>query len=207
MGHVYARQQGKENKIKIGCVRSDHPNAAQRRQKTHSTSNPFLIEIERIDTPYPHVCEKLLKDEFQSHKIIEGGANEWFAITPEEVHSAFEAARRFMVEYEAEQPVVEKLKEIQSDLELKEPGNEDFEIYWQIRTLDEKAAKIEQEIERLRRKLMLRIGSAAGLNGLVIWKTQLATTLDQAALRVEHPELFEDKKFLRTVQTRPFKLR
>jgi T5orf172 domain len=206
LGHVYALQQGTENKIKIGCVRSDRPNADQRRKKTHSTSNPSLLtQIARIDTAYPHICEKVLKDEFQSRKIIDGGGNEWFAITREEVHRAFESARRYMIEYEVEQPEVEKLKEIQSDPNPKEPGNEDYAIYWQIKALDEEMAKKEQEKERLRRKLMLRIGSAGGLNGLVTWKTQFTPTLDQAALRAAHPDLCE--QFTRMVQSRPFKLR
>lgn len=206
MGHVYAIQQGNGNKIKIGAVRSDRPDAGQQRQKTHSTSNPErLTQIDRIDTPYPHVAEKVLKDEFRSRKIIDGGGTEWFDISPEEIHAAFEAMRRYMSEYEAEQPRVEKLKKTKSDAEARKASNEEVDTYWQIMRLYERAAKIERETERLERKLMLSIGSASGLEGLVAWETRMTRTLDQAAFRAAHPDLYE--KFLRLVQSRPFKLR
>lgn len=206
MGSVYALQQGEEDKIKIGCVRSDRPEADKRRRKSHSTSNPSrLTQIDRIETPYPHPCEKFIKDRFQSRKIIDGEGDEWFAVAPAEVHAAFDLARQYFTEYAAEVPEIKRLRKVESDAEPKEPGNQDMDIYWQIKALCEQGAKINYEVERLERKLMISIGTAAGLTGIATWKSKFVRRLNQSALRKAHPALCEE--FTRRELDRPFKLR
>lgn len=202
MGLVYLIQNGDEPQFKIGLTRK---NEAETRKKALSTGNPNPLRvIDTIETDYPKECEKFLHKHLAPRKITGGHAQEFFAISLEEVKPYFERARAYVGEIATLQPEVERLEDITSTEEIKNAGNEDVSIAQRMRELRQQQDTCKLELDLLEAKLKIRIGDAAGIDGVVTWKTVEVTAFDTAAFKEAHADLYET--FSKPTQSRRFKL-
>lgn len=201
-GLVYLIQNGDEPQFKIGLTRKPE---AETRKKALSTGNPNPLRvIDTIETEYPKECEKFLHKHLASRKITGGHAQEFFAISLEEVKPYFEKARIYVGEIATLKPEVDRLKEATSTDEMKNAGNEDVSIAQRMRELRQQQEMGELELDLLEAKLKIRIGDAAGIDGVVTWKTVQGTTFDSAAFKEAHADLYAT--FCKPTESRRFKL-
>jgi hypothetical protein len=94
---------------------------------------------------------------------------------------------------------------LQSDEQLKTPGNEEISMYRRIVELKEQEDTAKPERERLECKLKISIGTSAGLEEIATWKTESRPELDRTALKAARPDIY--REFLRDVQLRKFYLK
>lgn len=199
MGFVYVFQNGSEHKFKIGLTRGD--TTARRKQLSTGNPNP-LNEFDVIETEHCEACEQFLHKTLQSKKIAGGHAQEFFAMSPEELRQVIQQARDYIAEYTALQPLAESLRQVASNGELKKPGNEDVSVYREIIELREQEDRARLRRELLEWRLKISIGNSEGLEGIATWKSGDRESFDQAAFRAAYPELYN--AFRRSSQMRRF---
>jgi hypothetical protein len=204
MGVVYALQHGTEEKFKIGLIRSG---TADARRKALSTGNPNRLKlVAEIETVHHNACENYLHRTLGSKRIAEGDGAEWFAISLEELQTAFARARQYMAEYADDLVAIEGLEGVQPDGQSRVPTEEELLLYRKAVELRQAQSRIGFELELIENKLKIAIGKSAGLDGVATWKAVVSSRLDLTRLKEERPDVY--KAFLKPpVPTRTFRLK
>ena len=72
------------------------------------------------------------------------------------------------------------------------PRSEDIALYERLLKVREQEDRCHYERLHLQNKLKLMIGTAAGLEGMVSWKTRMKQKFDQTAFRKAQSELYQE---------------
>lgn len=200
MGFVYILRSGDENLFKIGKAVD-----VERRGKQLATGNPHpLIEFACIETDYASECEKYLHHRLRTRRSRRSGAREFFEVEPEELEDLIRDAPRHVEEHVSIVREAKRLARQANDSRMLEPRASEREKHRRLLEVREAQDALAFERERLEAELKLVIGNAAGLDGLVTWKSHTKRELDVAAFKTEEPEVYQT--FLREVRTRRFDL-
>ena len=201
MAYVYFLRNGNENLFKIGRTSGELEDLL----RTLSRGNPRLTLFDAIETEDENECEKYLHQMLRSKRNREGSAQEFFGLTPEAVKLIIHEVREFLPEFHKTRQAAERLADERSDDRMVTPGEEDLAIYKRVLEVREQQDRCGYEREYLENKLKLAIGTAAGLEGIVTWKTLAIPKFDKAAFKEAHGDLY--KAYVKTSYERRLDLR
>ena len=183
---VYVLGAADTDRTKIGRTKG----AISERIAQLQTGNPFVIvERDHIATRYASKVEAYL------HALLatsRGKTGEWFEAADDDLARAMSQARRYAADLEACEARVRALADADLVDREEEPTDADRAAHLDLLALYAEKKRIEVEIETRENKLKLRIGAAKGLQSVATWKYVEGARLDQARLKVDRPEVYEE---------------
>jgi hypothetical protein len=202
MACVYIFRHGKENKFKIGRTK----NSANIRLKGLQTGNPDLTIFHAIETEYPTKIENYMHHRLATKKIINdySSSDEFYAVSEPELQSIIAEASKVNSEY---LPTIAQAEEVgakEPDGSIKEPGNAAVAMHQELREIKEKMTLLESRWDYLVAGIQLDMDTASEVRGIATWKAVQSNRLNQAALKAEHPDIFQ--QYLSTSISRVFRL-
>jgi hypothetical protein len=200
MAFVYILRVGDEDVFKIG----EAGNVGSRIKGLSTGNHHPLTEFDSIETDDASACESYLHGVLRSRRIRNGGGKEFFALTASEVEEAVRDARAYVAEHLPVKREVERLSKQESDDTVLQPGDEEWSVYGELLEVREDIYRLKVRRERLENDLKMVIGTAAGLDGLVTWKTHTLSRFDESSFKLAQPELHQ--VFLLESQRRTFRL-
>lgn len=162
MACVYVLRQGNEDIFKIG--RTKGTVAATIEQL--SRGNPYrLTEFAKIVTEDEIACETFLHQRLRTKRIILGGGNEFFQISPSEIQEAIREAGEFVTEFLSVKSQAEELSKTETDPQLNavKPTQSDLEIYSKLLSVRESQDRLKIQRDYFESKLKLSMGRACSL--------------------------------------------
>jgi hypothetical protein len=196
-GHIYLAKGDNSATYKIG--KTIRP--TDERLKQHRTSDPSMKFIYVFTCCDPSGAEAFLLKAFESKRVL--GSKESFDLDEHDLQEL----PRLIGDYErfaSLEVEVDKLKRNACSLRFISPDICDEEDCVKLREIREKKARLEFEEQMIEWRMMLKIGSNAGLIGLASWKSSSKPILDQTALKLEEPIIYE--RFLKQSIRRIFRL-
>jgi len=198
---LYILRSGSEDRFKIGRTRDD----VDSRTRQLATGNPRRLMIfDVIETEYDSLYETYLKRTLRSRRCLDAHAQEWFALTPEDMRSAISDAREFLADFVATQEGAARLAEEEPDGGLLTPSDAEWSIYSNLLAAREDEDTSSYLRQLLENRLKLAIGKADGLDGIATWRVQAVERLDQAALKTAEPDIF--RRYAKTTRLRVLRL-
>jgi hypothetical protein len=186
MAYVYILRNGNENLFKIG--KSDN---VEDRMRSLATGNPRLSVFDTIETEDDDEWEGYLHKRLRSKRSRGSSAQEFFEITPDALNVILTEAREFLPKFLETREAAEILREEKSIDRIVTPSSEDAAIYERLLQAREQEDRWHYERLHLENRLKLAIGTAAGLEGMISWKTRTKQKFDQTSFRTAHPTLYE----------------
>jgi hypothetical protein len=200
VGFVYVRRSGDSNLFKIG--RSVD---VQQRGRQLATGNPERLTLfDTIETEHASECETYLKERLRLRRSRRSAATEFYEVEVEELVAVIDATRAYEREVFANEAEVARLAQAETDERLLPAGEQELELFEELLNARHAEDGARRERERLETKLKLAIGTAAGLDGLVVWRTEWSERLDVAALKDREPAIFA--RFVQKKPRRTFRL-
>ena len=200
MGYVYVRRSGDSNLFKIGKSID-----VEQRGRQLATGNPERLTLfDTIETGHASECETFLKERLRLKRSRRSAATEFYEVDVADLMTAIAATRDYEREVLANKDEVERLSQAESDDRLLPVGEYELELYEKLLEARHAEDNVRRERERLELRLKLVIGTAGGLDGLAIWKTEWAHQLDTAALKDAEPEIYA--RFVQEKPRRKFRL-
>jgi len=201
MAYVYILRSGTADLFKVG--RTDRDVDARIREL--ATGNPHrLTKFDVIETEFDSVYETYLKRKLRSKKCLGTHAQEFFAITEEEMKSAISDAREFLQEFIITQEQAAHLAEQEPDSEVLTPSDAEWSIYSSLLAAREDEDTANYLRQLLENRLKLAIGKADGLEGIATWRIQSVERLDQTAFKAEEPDIY--RKYAKATRIRVLRL-
>jgi len=184
MGSVYALLEVGSNLIKFGRAKTP-----KKRFEDGRTFNRRLkrFDVIEVDDAYTSKCEKYVHNNLRTKRY----SGEFFAVTPDEARAAMRDASAYFAEFAPLNDKVEALKKEQSDDRMLPPRDEEHELFSKYVQAREEQDRWTARRELLENKLKAAIGTAAGLEGLLTWKSIEVTRLDQNGLKEFDYEVYK----------------
>jgi hypothetical protein len=124
--------------------------------------------------------------------VIRGCGREFFELEPGEMRRTISAFRQMFEELEEAQRAVSNLSRQRSSDQMLEPTPEDEQLLRRLIMNKEEQEFLRFECELIESKLKQRIGTAAGLRGVAMWKTQVIRRFDENLFRSSARERYEE---------------
>ncbi|HEU5403106.1 MAG TPA: hypothetical protein VFU86_17245 [Terriglobales bacterium] len=191
MGFVYCTRRGTENVFRIGTT-ENLPT-----EKKHSTKEHWVIE-----TDEPKACEAFLVNYYGTRRLAH--SKDCFTFNSEDIAQLMKVADGFVKRFIPAQKAVETLSQQQSEAQVVSPGDRERDIHRRLRELREEEYRIARRRELLELELKIMIGTAAGLDGLALWRSQNQSRFDQLKFKSDNPSLYRD--YVRAKLVRRFQL-
>ncbi len=135
--------------------------------------------------------EAYLHKRLRSKRSRGSSAQEFFEITPEALKAVIQEARDFLPSFLETREAADSLADEQSTDRIVAPSSDDAALYQRLLEVREQEDRCHYERLHLQNKLKVVIGTAAGLEGMISWKTLTKQKFDQAAFRKGQPELYQ----------------
>jgi Meiotically up-regulated gene 113 len=196
---VYILRSGEENLFKIGRARH-----VEERRKDLSTGNPYPLSVYGvIETEYANDCETYLHHRLRSKRSRRSDAHEFYEVDPPVLDDEIRGVHNFLA-FLPTRAVIQGLAKVQSDDRILQPGPRELEDYRRLLKVREQLDSLEFEKEHLESGLKRAIGTASGLEGLAMWKTESVEMFDRESFKLAHPDLYGE--FLRDSRRRTLRL-
>jgi len=185
MACVYCFQVGSSDCFKIGRTR----NAPTGRMKNVSVGSPQRLTLYKtVETEFASRLESYLHKVLEPYRAPNG---EFFNVTTSQLDDAVRESIQFV---SATEPLLEEAKKLQRKkptADLLEPSAEILALHRELKAALRQSFLLERKIEALQGKLQVAIGENLGFKGVASWKWRESWILNQALLKREEPELYE----------------
>ncbi|CAM3678245.1 GIY-YIG nuclease family protein [Polynucleobacter antarcticus] len=178
MATVYILLDPEVSLIKIGRA-TNFPE----RMASLLTANPRLSVVHKEETEFASKLENMLHKHFASHR--EQG--EFFKVESDVAIVYLNKAHQVLKEMD--QIKIDDFLKAEELADIRMPDERDWQLVNELSSLESQIADLQVEQELLRKHLMQRIGTSAGVSGLATWKIQQSARFDSSLFERDHPEL------------------
>ena len=193
MGCVFFARRGDENIYWLGRSAS-----SDSRMMSSVLKDPAFELHRTIETDSPSDCEKFLEGYFASHKV---GCNPTlFRFTDEEIQQALRVAESFVNKFLPVRKSAQSLCGRVTEKNYATPAKRQMEIYKKLKAIREEEFRLQLRREFLENELKVAIGSAAGLQGIASWISQVQKRFDGLLFKSENPSLYSSYQKEKTVR-------
>ncbi|WP_067665957.1 GIY-YIG nuclease family protein [Nocardia miyunensis] len=195
VGYIYAFRLGALEKFKIGQTTMT---PEKRRSSLQTSCDQPLKLFDAIETDEHKALELHIKDVWGHRRSTEGGT-EIYHLTETEAAQLFSDCRTWVTEDLPKQRRTEELEAIEPDPTELPSDEQTRELRSQWIKLHDEEIRAKQEFDRavaararVETELKLTIGTAAGIEGVATWETDVKSRrISPDLVQAREPELFE----------------
>lgn len=195
VGYIYAFRLGALEKFKIGQTTMT---PEKRRSSLQTSCDQPLKLFDAIETDEHKALELHIKDVWGHRRSTEGGT-EIYHLTETEAAQLFSDCRAWVTEELPKQRRTEELEAIEPDSTVLPSSEQTRELRIQWIKLHDEEIRAKQEFDRavaararVETELKLTIGTAAGIDGIATWQTDVKSRrISPNLIESREPELFE----------------